>query len=172
MFFSNILINIDHGAISACYDEIEDKLDMNEFQYGVLASFVFAGLTLGSFVCSVLYTRGDVIKKTLVISYGFLIISLLLFTVSNSFTFSLFLRMVTGFFQIFIITYQPVWSDTYCAEKLKSCALTMNMFSSPLGIAIGYVMTYFLKDLLSWEWSFFIQAIAIVPCFFTIVLTD
>lgn len=142
MIVSNILINIDHGALSASYDDITDKLDMSDVQYGVLSSFVFGGLSLGAFTCSALYSKGMYIKKVLIISHVGIIISLLGFTISNSFTTSIFIRAATGFFQIFIISYQPVWFDTYCAEQLKSMALTINMISSPFGIVVGYLITY------------------------------
>ena len=31
VFMANILINIDHGALPGCYDQIRDKLDINKF---------------------------------------------------------------------------------------------------------------------------------------------
>lgn len=31
VFLANILINIDHGALPGCYDQIRDKLEINKF---------------------------------------------------------------------------------------------------------------------------------------------
>lgn len=98
-------------------------------------------------------------------------LTLLLFTVSTSFSFLLFLRGATGFFQIFLIVFQPVWTDTFIEEKYKSIALTVNMLASPLGIVGGYILTYGMNKYHSWEWSFIIQALAIVPCVIMLVIT-
>lgn len=105
VFIANILINIDHGALPGCYDQIRDKLEINKFQYGVLGSFVFAGLTFGSVVSTALYSKGDLIKPTLLGSMIMNTISLLLFTTSSTYSFTLFLRAATGFFQIFLVVY-------------------------------------------------------------------
>jgi predicted MFS family arabinose efflux permease len=119
-----------------------EKLSINKLQYGILGSFVFGGLTLGSIVSTGLYSKGNLIKPTLIGSLILTALTLLLFTVSTSFYFLLFLRGATGFFQIFLIVYQPVWTDTFCEEKFKSIALTVNMLASPLGIVGGYMLTY------------------------------
>ena len=98
VFIANILINIDHGALPGCYEQIMQKLEINKLQYGVLGSFVFAGLTLGSIVSTALYSKGDLIKPVLLGSLLMNMISLLLFTTTTSYYFSLFLRGATGFF--------------------------------------------------------------------------
>lgn len=98
VFLANILINIDHGALPGVYEQIIEKLDINKFQYGVLGSFVFAGLTFGSIISTALYSKGDLIKPVLLGSILMNTIALLLFTTSSSFYFSLFLRGATGFF--------------------------------------------------------------------------
>jgi MFS family permease len=77
----------------------------------------------------------------------------------------LFLRGLTGFFQIFLVVYQPVWTDTFCEEKFKSIALTINMLAAPLGIVGGYMLTYYMNKYHTWEWSFYLQSLAIIPCF-------
>lgn len=170
MFIANILINIDHGALPGCYDQIRDKLQINKFQYGVLGSFVFAGLTLGSIVSTAIYSKGDLIKPTLLASLVMNTIALLMFTTSTSYYFMLFLRGATGFFQIFLVVYQPVWTDTFCEEKFKSIALTVNMLAAPLGIVGGYMLTYYMNKYHTWEWSFYLQSIAIVPCFIFLLM--
>lgn len=97
-------------------------------------------------------------------------IALLLFTTSSSYYFLLFLRAATGFFQIFLVVYQPVWTDTFCEEKFKSIALTINMLAAPLGIVGGYMLTYYMNKYHTWEWSFYLQSVAIVPCFIFLVM--
>lgn len=155
VFLANVLINIDHGTLPACFEQLMKKLDMNHFKYGILGSFVFGGLMVGSVVSTALYSKGEYIKKTLIVSMVLLIVCLVGFTLSTSYGLSLFLRFATGFFQIFLVAYQPVWSDTFCSEKFKSIALTINMLAAPLGIVGGYMLTYYMNKHLSWEWSFY-----------------
>ena len=170
IFISNVVINIDHGVLPACYQQIQAKLKMNELQYGILGSFVFGGLMLGSFVSTGVYSKGHYIKPVLISSLILAATCLVLFVLTNSYTFSLFLRGATGFFQIFLIAFQPVWSDTFCSDSFKSIALTINMLASPIGIVGGYLLTYYMNIKLSWEWSFIIQAIALVPCFVFLII--
>ena len=44
------------------------------------------------------------------------------------------------------------------------------MLASPIGIVGGYVLTYYMNLKLSWEGSFIIQAIALVPCFVFLII--
>ena len=39
------------------------------------------------------------------------------------------------------------------------------MLAAPLGIVGGYMLTYIMNKYRSWEWSFYIQGLAIIPCF-------
>lgn len=66
IFLANIFVNIDHGALPGCYKEVAIKLNMNEFQYGLLASFVFLGLCMGSFVSTAVFSKGQYIKPALI----------------------------------------------------------------------------------------------------------
>ena len=147
------------------------KLDINLFTYGILGSSVFFGLLVGSIISTALYSKGEYIKPTLIASVILAGLCLYGFTFSRNFYFSLFLRFMTGLFQIFLMAYQPVWSDTFCAEKYKSIALTINMLASPLGIVGGYLLTYFMNKYLSWEWSFYVECFGLVPCVVILTMT-
>ena len=171
IFFANMIMNIDHGALPACYEQLMIKLDINLFKYGILGSSVFLGLMVGSIFSTALYSRSDYIKKTLIGSLILGTLCLFAFTRSENFILSLFLRFMTGFFQIFLMAYQPVWSDTFCAEKFKSIALTINMLASPLGIVGGYMLTYYMNKHLSWEWSFYIESFGLIPCIVILIMT-
>ena len=47
MFFTNLLINIDHGIFPACTEELRIDLDVSNVQIGVLGSLVYLGLVIG-----------------------------------------------------------------------------------------------------------------------------
>lgn len=135
-----------------------------------MGSFVFAGLTFGSIVSTALYSKGKLIKPTLLGSLVMCAITLLLFTTSTSYYFLLFLRGATGFFQIFLVVYQPVWTDIFCEERFKSIALTINLLAAPLGIVLGYLLTYYMNKYHTWEWSFYLQGFCIIPCFVVLMM--
>jgi len=82
-----------------------------------------------------------------------------------------FSRFAVGFFQIFICIYFPVWVDTFGAENQKSIWLTILLLAPPLGVVIGYSMTALLIAKASWHWTFYVQAVCLVPCFMGFLLT-
>ena len=47
IFMSNILINIDHGSLPACVQDIQNDLGIHDFLFGILGSLVYAGITIG-----------------------------------------------------------------------------------------------------------------------------
>ena len=44
------------------------------------------------------------------------------------------------------------------------------MLAAPLGIVGGYLLTWVMNKKYSWEWSFYIQGLGLIPCFVFIVL--
>jgi sugar phosphate permease len=98
IFFSNILINVDHGTLPGSTKEIEKKLNIGDFQFGMLGSVVYGGLTLGSAVATMLFTNGDKIKPAIAGSLLCNAICLLVFTRSHDFLLSCALRFCIGFF--------------------------------------------------------------------------
>lgn len=96
VFFSVIMINVDHGTLPGSTKEIEDKLSINNFGFGVLGSVVYGGLTFGSAMATMLFNRGEWIKPLLASSLFINSICLYLFTVSDNFLISCILRGLTG----------------------------------------------------------------------------
>jgi predicted MFS family arabinose efflux permease len=164
VFFSNIMINIDHGTLPGSTKHIEKYLGIGDFGFGILGSVVYAGLTLGSAWATIIFNRGEWIKPALAISLFMNSVCLYAFTVSNNFFISCLVRGLIGFFQVFVCIFYPVWADAYGNEKQKSIWLTVLLLASPIGVVMGYTLTFYMQKYLSWEWSFYIQAIAILPC--------
>lgn len=82
------------------------------------------------------------------------------------------MRAFTGFCQVFVCIYMPVWADTYGSnERIKSIWMTSLLLAAPLGIVVGYVITYYMVLYQSWEWSFYLQAFALAPCVVAIIFT-
>lgn len=83
--------------------------------------------------------------------------SLLLFTLSKAYLVLFMSRFLTGFFQVFISIYYPVWADCFGKdEKQKTTWMSFLLFSSSFGVLIGYIATAQMIRLLTWEWSFYL----------------
>ena len=156
LFLTNVLNNVDHGSLPGCFDAIKNKLEVGNFGFGMLGSIVFVGLIFGSIAASGLFSQGAWIKPTLVLALLLNSICLYVFTLSNSFYFMVFVRGAIGFFQVFVCIYMPVWVDTFGSESQKSIWLTINMLAAPLGVVLGYTLTYYMNKYQTWEWSFII----------------
>jgi len=98
VFLSNVFINIDHGSLPGCSVEIKDDLHMNNFEFGILGSVVYGGLTLGAGVATGVYSKSRWIKPTLILTLFFNALFIVLFTFSNSFYINAGLRFGIGFF--------------------------------------------------------------------------
>ena len=110
----NVLINVDHGVFPAGSIAIKEALGINNTEYGLLGSVVFFGLTIGSVAATFLYATVN--TKYVLITVMFLNgCSLLMFVMTNQYILLLLSRFLTGFFQVFVSIYFPVWSDMFGA---------------------------------------------------------
>ena len=98
IFLSNVLINVDHGALPGCFDQVKEKFAINNFQFGILGSVVFGGLTIGSAVAAGAYSKGEWIKPTLIVTLSMNALVLYLFTATTNFTLTIMFRALIGFF--------------------------------------------------------------------------
>ena len=48
LFMASTLVNVDHGSIPGCSEEIMKKFDSDNFAFGAMGTAVYAGLTVGS----------------------------------------------------------------------------------------------------------------------------
>mmetsp|Transcript_2660 Transcript_2660/g.4134 ORF Transcript_2660/g.4134 Transcript_2660/m.4134 type:complete len:191 (+) Transcript_2660:411-983(+) len=156
IFLSNVFINVDHGSLPGCSNNIKDDLGIGNLEFGTLGSIVYGGLTLGSAVATWVYRFDHWVKPTLVLTLAMNCLTLWVFTLTNSFYFDAFLRFLLGFFQVFAVIYQPVWADTFAKEGKKSTWLTILILASPVGVVFGFSITAVMVRYETWRWSFFI----------------
>jgi fucose permease len=100
LFFINILINIDHGAIPAATTILKRDLSIDNVSLGIIGSLVYLGLVLGAISASVIfqsYSSKWVVIIGLILSCLFLYI----FTVVKSVFMLAVSRIGCGFFQVF-----------------------------------------------------------------------
>jgi dipeptide/tripeptide permease len=57
-----------------------------------------------------------------------------------------------------------VWSDTFGSEKQKTIFLTLLLLASPLGVVLGYSITFYCIQHYKWEYSFYLQSLSLIPC--------
>ena len=99
LFFLNILINIDHGAIPAATTILKRDLGIDNVSLGIIGSLVYLGLVLGALCASLIfqsYSSKWVVSVGLIFSCLFLYI----FTVVNSVFMLAISRIGCGFFQV------------------------------------------------------------------------
>jgi len=90
-------------------------------------------------MCSFVFSRQKLIKSSIILTLSLNSVALFSFTLTKSFYFDAFLRLMIGFFQVFICVYMPVWADTFAKdEKQKSAWITFLVLATPLGIVIGF----------------------------------
>lgn len=98
VFLSNVFINVDHGTLPGCSNEIMADLGMAPWEFGILGSIVYGGLTLGSAVSTGVFSQSKWVKPALVLTLFFNGITLWVFTLSKSFYIDAGLRFLIGFF--------------------------------------------------------------------------
>ena len=82
------------------------------------------------------------------------------------------LRTATGFFQIFVCIFPPVWADAFAKENTKPVWITILLLGCPLGIFLGFSMTTAFRIYTSYYWSFYLQAILLILCAFSFFYVD
>ena len=182
-----MLINIDHGALPGGMAGIEATANINDWSFGVLGSVVYAGLTVGSAAATAILAHGPAVKPALAITLLLNAGCLAAFSLSATFAVLAFLRGLIGMFQVFCTIYMPVWADAFGkGEAQKSVWLTGGLLASPLGVVLGYGLTYVISKNTKtlgadgkpggphpageWEWSFRIQAACLIPVVISIMV--
>ena len=92
------MINVDHGTLPGSTKQIKEKLNINDFGFGILGSVVYGGLTVGSAFATMIFSTGTYIKPALSCTLFMNALCLYAFTVSNSFIISSMIRSLIGFF--------------------------------------------------------------------------
>ncbi len=68
------------------------------------------------------------------------------------------IRFFNGFFTVFFAIYTPVWIDQFIPVKDKSVFMAFQNLESVFGTILGMILTSRLSLVISWRYSFFIQA--------------
>jgi MFS family permease len=142
----NVFVNFDHGIIPACTFKLKEELMIDDLFLGVLGSMVFMGLMSGSLVSGYMFTKYQC-KKLILFSLAMIAVGIVMFTLAGTNkTLLIVSRLISGFFQVFLVVYYPVWVD-YFADNKKTQWLTYLQIGVPFGVFMGYGLTAVLNIL-------------------------
>lgn len=144
---SNIVINIDQGVLPAATNEMMIDLDLSEVEFGCLGSLMYIGLIIGSTIAGHIYQQFPC-KKIVIFNLICIGACLSVFTYSGNIYIFGFSRILTGFFQVFLVIFFPVWVDFF-GGKNKTLWLTILQLGVPLGTFFGYILTVMSMALLN-----------------------
>ena len=88
------------------------------------------------------------------------------FCLNTNFYLAIVHRFLTGFLQIFICIFGPVWVDRFAPESQKSIFLTLLLLGPPLGIVTGYGLAYACIKHSTWRTAYYIQLVLAIPIAF------
>lgn len=166
----DILVNVDHGAVPSAAVAIKTEYDMPNVKFGTLGSLVYLGLVTGS-LCGAIILGNLKFKTVLILSFIGNGLGLLNFAWKGNFYWMGFSRFISGFFQIFLTIYIPIYCDCFGSEKTKPIMLSLILLAGPLGLVTGYGCTGALISYgISWRWSFVVQGLIMLLAAITIIL--
>ena len=143
---TNTFINFDHGIMPACTFKLKQELMIDDLFMGLLGSMVFMGLTSGSLVSGVLFTKYEC-KYLILFSLAMLVFCIIMFTFAEQNKMLLIVsRLISGFFQVFLVVYYPVWVDLFGGQN-KTRWLSYLQIGVPFGVFLGYGFTAVLNIL-------------------------
>ena len=174
LFFSNVAINLDHGAIPGATDEIGKAYHTHETELGTFGALVYFGVAVGALILIFII---HIINRKYMIIFSLLANAVLIlsFTAFNNVIYLCFNRFVTGIFQAMISIYIPIWIDQFGQKNIKTILMTFFHLSSIGGLIMGYLITMEVKKFSSWKISFIIEAgmsagLAIPYVFYSFIL--
>lgn len=136
----NVIVNFDHGIIPACTFKLKEELKIDELFLGILGSMVFVGLMAGSLVSGYMFTKYEC-KKIILFSLSMIALGITMFAFAGENKLMMLIsRIISGFFQVFLVVYYPVWVD-YFADDKKTKWLTYLQIGVPSGVFLGYGLT-------------------------------
>jgi predicted MFS family arabinose efflux permease len=90
--------------------------------------------------------------------------ALAMFTMSTEYDWQMFARFLSGYSQVILSIYLPVWVDAFAPKKNKTKWMTYIITAAPAGLFLGYTMTAVIVMFqIQWQWAFYIHIILLIP---------
>ena len=116
-----------------------DELKISQGETAFMASVLFMACGVASlFVSPIMATFR---AKTVIIWCEMLnSLSCLLFLYSSNYYWLLFARVIQGCSQAFLVTYSPVWINTFAPQNRVTTWISYNQSLSMIGVIAGYIV--------------------------------
>lgn len=128
---------------------LRKDLNLSTQQLGVIGSLVFFGLLCGSVGAAFVFGKYSY-KKVMLLTYIINAIFLILFAATEIYWLQCLSRFLAGYAQVFQCIYFPLFIDTYSTTQNKSHWMSFMLLSPPLGVILGYTMTYVIMKHSTW----------------------
>lgn len=158
IFFANVLLNMNIGSIPSSVDQIKKDINVDYYEIGLFGTLQFAGNTLGSIVSLFIIESINRMKMCYTVMFIHSILLVTFGLIKNTIVLMIN-RTLGGLFMSFITIYSPVWVDQYAHPDSKAILMAFFSFSSILGTILGFLLTSFLGNHISWEYSFYTQSL-------------
>jgi predicted MFS family arabinose efflux permease len=159
-------MNFDHGAIPAALVEMKDELGFSKPEMGSLGSYVYLGFVVGAILNMTVLTNRFSDKTILCWAFVLNGIGAQAYIYFWNYYALSFARFVSGFGQILLSIYNPLFVDTFCTGRSKAIWLPIVMICGPFGTCFGYSLTGALTSMgYRWTIPFLILALSQLVCF-------
>lgn len=112
-------------------------------------------------------------KKVLLTAMTLQCTALVVFTLVNQFAFQAAARFLSGFSQVILAIFLPVWVDAYALRDRKTKWMTYIISAAPLGLLTGYSMSAVIVTFgIAWQWAFYIHIVLLIPFIAMIFVMD
>ncbi|KAH9249866.1 hypothetical protein BASA81_012357 [Batrachochytrium salamandrivorans] len=139
---------------------------INDFDLGIVQSSFMVGYMVGSFVFSSLASQEVPIYRLLAVGMSIWTISALVCAFSGWYgsVYWLWLgRVGSGVGEAALATTVLPHLDDVVPELLKGRSMSIYFSALPVGTALGFVFAGVVSESLSWEWTFFLEALLMPP---------
>ena len=113
VFISSIVVNMDHGALPICSEEVKRKFGIGDVGFGSLGTVIYLGITIGCLQATKELSYAGNKQKLLAGSMIVNVLCLFAFTLTPNFLLNVTLRLLSGIFQAIFVIYGPVWFDAF-----------------------------------------------------------
>ena len=144
-FWLTIISHLTINIFKSNQEYIIKNYNLNVTTFGLLGSIFFLGKFFGTLILLLVINSQN--KKRLIIFSIFsasMFLSLFYFT--NNKYLIMFSFFMTGFCLICNSIYIPIWIDQFATNKRKTIYLSLINFAKILGLELGYVINYILKN--------------------------
>ena len=168
---SCLLMNFDHGALPAALVDMRKDLKFSKVMMGSLGSYVYAGFVVGSIVNATIFDSYCTNKFTLSLAFILNGVGALLYINNTEYYILSFARFMSGFGQIIVSIYIPIFVDTFCSVESKAVWLPVVAICGPLGACLGYSLTgSLLYYEYNWTIAFFMLSVSMAAGLVVLIL--